>query len=638
MRGRVRVRGVVFSFLAAAAAVASAQAQVVTKAAPEPTNAPKAFVAPAGPDAEALLLSDRWTLGADGAVVHERTQRIRVNSSLAINRDFGESRIVWDPAVETFEVLHNRTVLPSGEVVPGPANAIVDELPPAVHRNPLWSTLRRKVIVHTALEPGAVIEASWRVTRAAAAPAAMTVAEPLAYEFPVAERTVEVTAPASVELAVPGAGAGAPAPECATSTAGRTCRWRLTGVAALGGEPGAPPAIEMAPYALAAAGAAAAPGWAAAELQRRWDAAGAAPADAIAAARKAAAAEPDRERALLAALAALGDALNISGGLTASQTSWTISPLANVWSAGWASPLEMAALAARVLGELGYDARPGLLLAGPQAGRAPGFALHERAVIRVRFGEDSDIRLCDPREPAAERPLELAVGAAHVVVAGTPADLTLTEAPWKRRLVAALTVDEKGAVKGELSLAAEAGATPHAALVRDPQKLAERLAGALVAGAKVTSARTTRLERGAASLAASFEGTLPEKDGRGLVAVTLAGVAGGVTEELPPLPGAGRFSPVGLPGPGDESLEVTLKLPKGWTIASPPVAAKAANGVGEVVVTCETAPDGAVTVRRRIAVAVRQAPAADAAAARALLVAWGSPASRVLLLRPPAAK
>ncbi|MBK6406145.1 MAG: DUF3857 domain-containing protein [Holophagales bacterium] len=120
---------------------------------------------------------------------------MKVNSSLAINRDFGESRIVWDPSVETFEVLYNRTVLPSGEVVPGPANAIVDELPPGVHRNPLWSKLRRKVIVHTALEPGAVIEASWRVTRAASTPAGMTVAEPLAFAFPVAQRTVEVEAP-----------------------------------------------------------------------------------------------------------------------------------------------------------------------------------------------------------------------------------------------------------------------------------------------------------------------------------------------------------------------------------------------------------------------------------------------------------
>lgn len=624
--------GIVTLSLVLVAAVATAQPQVVTKAAPEPTHAPMAFVAPAGPDAEALLLSDRYSLRPDGAVVHEHSHRIRVNSSLAINRDFGESRIVWDPATETFEVLYNRTVLPSGEVVPGPANAIVDELPPAVHRNPLWSKLRRKVIVHTALEPGAVIEASWRVTRTATTPAGMTVAAPLAYEYPVAERIVEVEAPTGTEILVPGTPA-----ECAAGGATRTCRWRLQNVKALGGEPGAPARVEIEPYALAAAGAPAAPGWAAAELQRRWDAAGLAPADATAVARKAASAEPDRERALLAALAALNDAVNVSAALTPAQTNWIISPLAGVWAAGWASPLEMAALSARVLTEFGYDARPGLVLTGPQAGRAPGFALHDRAVVLVRFG-DGDDRLYDPREPAADKPLELALGGAHLIVPGAPVDLGAGSAPWHRRLVAALTVDDKGAVKGELSLTASGGATPHAALVRDPQKLAERLAGGLVEGAKVTSARTTRLERGTASLAASFEGTLPEKNARGLVALTFAGVPGGVTDELPPLPGAGRLSPIALPGIGEEELEVRLTLPKGWTVASPPAPANATDPVGGVAASSETGADGTLVVRRSIALAARQAPAADAARVRELLIAWGSPASRGLLLRPPAGK
>jgi len=636
MRTPVRPGLVTLSLLVAGAAIA-AQPQVVTKAAAPTAKAPKAFVSPAGPDAEALLLADRYTLRADGAVVHERTQRIRVNSSLAINRNFGESRIVWDPAVETFEVLHNRTVLPSGEVVPGPANAIVDELPPAVHKNPLWSSLRRKVIVHTALEPGAVIEASWRVTRAATTPAGMTVAEPLALAFPVAQRVVEVEVPAGVELLVPGVAGGEPAADCTTTSGGRTCRWRLDGVAALPGEPGTPPRVEIEPYALAAAGAPAGTDWAGAELQRRWDAAGPAPAGAVEAARKAISSEPDRERALLAVLTALGDAVNVSGTLPATHTSWAIHPLASAWTAGWASPLEMVALSARVLAELGFDARPGLVLTGPQAGRAPGFALHDRAVLLVRLGE-GDERLYDPTEPTAEKPLERTLDRPHLVVPGTPVGLGALAVPWRRRLVASVTIDEKGGVKGQLALTTAGGATPHASLVRDPQKLAERLVGGLVDGAKVTSARTTQLGRGAASIAVSFEGALPEKNARGLVVVAFAGVPGGVTDELPPLPGAGRLSPVALPGPGGEELEVTLTLPKSWTVAASPAAAEVTNTVGEVAVSSGPGEAGKVVVRRRIALASRQSPATAAGNVRELLVAWNSPGTRVLLLRPPAGK
>jgi len=634
---RTSIRPAAALVLLLASAAPAAQPRVVTKAEPPSARLPKAFVAPAGPDAEALLLVDRWVLHPDGAVVHERTQRIRVNSSLAINRDFGESRIVWDPSVETFEVLHNRTVRPSGEVVPGPANAIVDELPPAVHRNPLWSALRRRVIVHTALEPGAVIEASWRVTRASSAAAGMTVAEPLAFAFPVAKRLVEVEAPAGVELLVPPAEAGEPSAACATAGAVRTCRWTLEGVPALPGEPGAPARVEMEPYALAAAGAPAASGWAAAELQRRWDAAGPAPAGALDVARKAAGKEPDRERALLAALAALGDAVNVSGALPASHTGWAIRPLESVWAAGWASPLDMASLAARVLAASGYEARPGLVLTGPQAGRAPGFALHEKAVLLVRFGE-GDERLYDPVDLTAERPFERTLDRPHVLAPGAPPALGALGAPWSRRLAATLTVDEKGAVKGELALATTGGATPHAGLVRDAQKLAERLAAGLLEGAKVTGARTTRLERGEASLAVSFEGTLQEKNARGFHALTLAGVPGGVSDELPPIPGTGRLSPIALPGPGVEELEVTLVLPKGWTVAAPPSVTKTANALGEVVVSGESGDRGRVVVLRRLSLAGRGAPAAEVSKVRGLLVAWGSPASRALLIRPASGK
>ncbi|HVN33180.1 MAG TPA: DUF3857 domain-containing protein, partial [Thermoanaerobaculaceae bacterium] len=155
----------------------------------EPGAAPavserKSFNAVPGPDAEYVLLSDRYTLRADGSVVHERTTRLQVNSYFAINRKYGESKVDYDPAIETFEVLTNRTVLPSGQVVEAPANAVVDDQPPAAEGNPLWSGLRRKIIVHSALEPGAVIEEAWRITAKPGAFPWVDLAEPLKAEGP----------------------------------------------------------------------------------------------------------------------------------------------------------------------------------------------------------------------------------------------------------------------------------------------------------------------------------------------------------------------------------------------------------------------------------------------------------------------
>lgn len=604
---------------------------------------PKAFVGVPGPDAEALLLHDRWTLRDDGTVVHERRQRIQVNSSLAINREHGETRVVWDPDVETFEVLGNATTLPSGQTVQAPANAVVDELPPQVQRNPLWSSLRRKVIVHTALEPGAVIETSFRVTRKADGAPALAVAEPLALPFPVRERLVEFSTRSSSPARVWLAGGPGPVPSCEEREGWRVCRVAVTNAPALPSEPGSPPRVAMEPYALAVAGAAAETGWAGRELLRRLTAAGPAPEEAVAVARKAADAEPDRERRLLVAMKSLNESLSVSSGMTPSLTGWRLRPLSEVWRAGWASPLELAALHARVLGALRFDAAPALVLAGPLATADPaGFALHDRVAVRVRMsGTNDGGRLYDPREPAGEEPLELSLGAAHAILPeGVEGSLAVPAMPWSRRLVVTARVDEKGSVKGEFAIETAGGATPHAPLVQDPQQAANRLAAGLLEGAKAKDARVTRLERQAAGLTASFEGSLPDRDAAGLVTVTLAGVAGGISTKLPPLPAAQRATPLALPGPGDEEVEIRLDLPASWRVAALPVPVTVANGAGRVEVRAATAAleEGVtrVTFVRRLTLGKERLAASDVATARELLVAWGSPASRGVLLRPPA--
>ncbi|MEW6338714.1 MAG: DUF3857 domain-containing protein [Acidobacteriota bacterium] len=628
---------------AAVFAAASLFAQPSPAAGTTTPQMPRAFAGVPGPDAEALLLHDRWTLRDDGAVVHERRQRIRVNSSLAINREHGETRVVWDPDVETFEVLSNTTVLPSGRTVQAPANAVVDELPPQVQRNPLWSSLRRKVIVHTALEPGAVIETAFRVTRKADGAPALAVAEPLALPFPVRERLVEVAARPSSPARVRLTGGPAPAPVCEERDGWRVCRVALTSVPALPSEPGTPPRVAMEPYVLAVAGAAAEIGWAGRELLRRLTAAGPAPDEAIAVARKAADAEPDRERRLLAAMKSLNESLSVSSGMTPSLSGWRLRPLAEVWRAGWASPLELAALHAGVLGALRFDAVPALLLPGPLAtADSAGFALHDRVALHVRIpGTEGRGRLYDPQEPAGDEPLELSLGPAHAILPGGDEEsLSVPALPWSRRLVVTARVDEKGAVKGEFAIETTGGATPHAPLVQDPQQVANRLAGGLLEGAKAKDARVTRLERHAAGLTASFEGSLPERDAAGLVTVAIAGVPGGVSTELPPLPAAQRATPLALPGPGDEEVEIRLDLPASWRVAALPVPVTVANGAGRVEVRAETAAEDKgvtrVTFVRRLALETSRLSGGDAAQARELLVAWGSPASRGVLLRPPA--
>ena len=246
----IHARALVLSTLLATLAPSSPlRAQQPAGSASPAVTHRKAFDAVPGPDAEYLELVDRYTLRADGSVVHEHTSRLQVNSYLAINRGYGESKVDYDPAIESFEVVKNRTVLTSGRVVEAPTNAVVDDQPPAAKGNPLWSGLRRKIIVHTALEPGAVIEEAYRITLAAGAHPCLDVGEPLAAEAPIRERVVEwdvpkdasqrVTASVSIFGLMPNVSGNA---DRAVWT------WRRVGVPAIPEEPGATHRSEALPF------------------------------------------------------------------------------------------------------------------------------------------------------------------------------------------------------------------------------------------------------------------------------------------------------------------------------------------------------------------------------------------------------
>jgi hypothetical protein len=340
------------------------------------------------------------------------------------------------------------------------------------------------------------------------------------------------------------------------------------------------------------------------------------------------------EARLLAALAALTGSLNVSGVGPPLQH-WQIKPLAEVWRSGYATPLELASLEAGVLTVAGFPAHVALL-APPERNRkaAPGLAGFDRALLRVT-GEDGTPRLYDPSEPAAGGPLEARI-AGPLLVPRSGFEAPPTSLPSRRDLTIVAEVRADGSLSGSLALVATGAATPQAALVQEPGKLAEELAGAVVPGAKAKTQQITSLARLRATLEVGFEGKLPEKSDLGLARFATPGVPGGVDKDLPPLPAAGRLAPIALPGPGSETVDVTLTLPGGWTVAALPVLTRVSNPLGLVEVSARQGEDGKVHLVRRIELAERTANADQAAQVRDLLVAWLAPAGRELLLRPPA--
>jgi hypothetical protein len=590
-----------------------------------------AFAAQPGPDAEYLRLEDRYTLEDNGAVVHERTSRLVLASYLAINRKYGETKIEYDSDRETVEVLLNRTVLPSGQTVTAPANAIVDDQPATAHGNPLWSSLRRKVIVHTALEPGAVVEETLRITRRPGSPPWLELGESLNADVPAREREISVTAPEAATLHWEVTGGSAAGPAVTHAGGQATWRWQLHDLPARPEEPGAPTKPEGWPTLWAST----CPSRQAleTELTSRLSAAGTPDGSLSVLARATADQTTSEEVRILKLLDAVASRMEVST-IPAPLLQAHVRPLAEVWRSGWATPLELAAVEQAALHEAGLSGSVALVAcSGRTLAKVPAFAGAERPVLVVpRPGEGA--RFYDPQHPDQGGPLELALAGRDTLAATPLPDDRGPVRQSSRTLRLHIEVTADGAARGELELDATGAATPHARLILEADGLASELAGVLP-GLTAKQLRVAALERGRASLTAAVEGHLPGEDRLGLVRLELGGVPSGVEPSLPPLPAADRHAPVAVPGPVIESVELTLTLPEGWVAAARPSPVKIERSVGSFEVS-SAQEERTLKVSRRLRLQGPLVGPAEADELRALLVAWRSPSGRELILRPPA--
>jgi len=163
-------------------------------------------------------------------------------------------------------------------------------------------------------------------------------------------------------------------------------------------------------------------------------------------------------------------------------------------------------------------------------------------------------------------------------------------------------------------------------------------------GAKVKDLRVTRMARDQVSFSGTFEGTLAERNALGLITVKAGGIAGGMTDTLPQLPALARQVAMALPEAGEERLELSLTLPKGWAVRALPEAVGHTNALGSVLVESKIGGEAAalrLTILRRITLTERSGFSTEADLApqvRQLANAWNTFATREILLNPAASK
>jgi len=137
--------------------------------------------------AEILNETVTYTIAEDGAVQKQVVQRVKVNDFTAFGH-FGEWFYAFNPELEEVRIIRSVTIQPDGTEVPTPENGILDQSPYATADAPDFSYMREKMVSHTGLEPGCVIEFEYVI--ADLRPFRTVIFEPLGDYFPVVEKTV----------------------------------------------------------------------------------------------------------------------------------------------------------------------------------------------------------------------------------------------------------------------------------------------------------------------------------------------------------------------------------------------------------------------------------------------------------------
>lgn len=145
----------------------------------------------AEPDAEILVWHQGWHLNPDGTVTLTEKQHVRFNNERAFG-DLADPRITYNVDTDKLELLVARTRLPDGTYRELPSYGRVEVAPGGVAGWPAFAGLRQAVLVMPGLEPGAVTEVEYRLTRSADAARYLVADVRLDHRYPVRERRVEV--------------------------------------------------------------------------------------------------------------------------------------------------------------------------------------------------------------------------------------------------------------------------------------------------------------------------------------------------------------------------------------------------------------------------------------------------------------
>ena len=589
------------------------------------------------PDAVYELWEQEWTLKADGSVVYHEKKHVRLNSDRTF-RAFGDPRITYDTATDKLEVLEARTRRADGSYVKLPDYAAVEVAPDAAGGWPAFASLRQRVLVMPAIEPGCVLEIEYRITSRPGSHRDIAADLRIDDRYPVRARTITVTVPRGRALSpiVSGLSDDDYLYSFEQRTDGSsTHRWIFANL------PGAEHEPQMLPWpargvrlAFTTAGDEAS--WVRGRLGAIDAAADESPLVTNLAAEWTKDCMTDAEK-----LAALHKHLADTFNFVTFDVTWrpTLPRKASVALGDcYGLPAEAAAALLALSRAAGVAARPALLVDDERwDSRVAQPALVAAYVLLVQ-GDDGP-QLWHARHGRIGRDRHWAGHTAIYVEGDKLARLALpawTDADESRCHIAGqvdLGADRR--YTGKLAVRSSGLFAPPTELDDQPaqRRRLEALVGRLMPGAKVEDFTVRRLGGGVFEAELRIAGG-PLDETAGLVTFTLGQTDPALGDVSIPHTRSVRHAPARLVGAFDERIDLTVSWPDGWKAAARPGALERVEGAwGQVEQTVRTAAHKAI-ITRVLRINQRDLPAAAVGALRAPLNELRSDHARTLLLEP----
>lgn len=596
------------------------------------------------PDAVIELWQQSWTQNADGAIVYHEKKHVRLNNDRAYG-EFADPRITFNKDTDKVEVLVARVTTPDGRTLDVPPYARNEVAPRGAAGWPAFAGLRQLVLTLSGIEPGCLVELEYQVTSSAAAAKPLCGDIRATHRYPIRHREVTLSTPKSRPLSAAQFYAdGADLKRDASAGGERRFTWE--NLPARMDEP-AQPAWQRSEPRLVYSTAGNASEWAAERWRRIETAADECPLIARLAAEWTKDISDAAEK-----LRAIQERLAASFNFVDFDVTWRPAQLrraSQVLESNYGLPEEAAALYLALARAAGANVRPALLVDGDawvESAPQDGFVVAD-LLIAADASAGSKSTAGTSGEPMFSvrhgrvRPSAQFARAKLLRLAGD----SLKEVqwiPWKSAddsivaLRGKITIDESGAFSGKVSLSAGGlFASPASVADRDGQqrRISDLLQRVLPAAAAVNFTVTKLADESfEADVDVKSSGPLEQLDG----AYKLWIGPGPHTSEIDvPLGDPDRITPIALPAPFSEQVQLTIEWPAGWKVESTPATIES-NLFKDTLIVRQSAETSGNSLRlaREVRVTVAQTHQKMTGVLIELCRRLRNDGARLLLLRP----